>query len=389
MSTEFQIFISSTVEDLKDVRKELAAALEQPGRLVRCSEHPSFPVEPGMTSHEACLAMVRRCQAFILLIGTRFGGEYREQNKSITWREWEEACASGLTPIVLVNRKTNDLCRRIAKERAALQEIKPRLDDRAVDRELEKKLRKELKGYHHGPALQRFVDAVRKGHTDNWKLDWSGTAQEAIDYVNLNLAVQASAAERRRQEAREVARRAGETLNHLVTIGEHASLLIATRLAKRIALDKAAQALADLVISYRANLFNIKESDRYAFVVHQARGRKLHPVARAAHTDVPARGRRWGFGEGLVGRAAEQKQFMISGDIRSTAAWVRNPQSDEQDKLNYVSVMAKPFYRKSGLTGGVVTLSSNRVDHFTNPDSPEAVAFDSVVHFFNILMLLE
>jgi hypothetical protein len=31
--------------------------------------------------------VVRRCHAFVLLIGTRFGGEYQNQGKSITWRE--------------------------------------------------------------------------------------------------------------------------------------------------------------------------------------------------------------------------------------------------------------------------------------------------------------
>jgi hypothetical protein len=30
-----------------------------------------------MTSHDACLAVVRRCHAFILLIGTRFGASVR------------------------------------------------------------------------------------------------------------------------------------------------------------------------------------------------------------------------------------------------------------------------------------------------------------------------
>jgi hypothetical protein len=47
--------------------------------------------------------------------------------------------------------------------------------------------------------LQRFVDAVRKGHTDNWKLDWTGSTAEAIDYGNHNLAIQAAASESRRQ----------------------------------------------------------------------------------------------------------------------------------------------------------------------------------------------
>jgi hypothetical protein len=202
VSTEFHIFISSTVDDLKGIRKKLAKALEQRGRIVRSSEDPNFPVEPGMTSHDACLAVVRRCHAFVLLIGTRFGGEYQTQNKSITWREWEEACNSGLTPIILVNRKTNELCRLIAKERVALEKEKSSVSDRDLDKALEKKLKNKLVGYHHAPALQRFVDTVRKGHKDNWKLDWNGRAQEAIDYVNQNLAVQAASAERRRQEAR-------------------------------------------------------------------------------------------------------------------------------------------------------------------------------------------
>jgi hypothetical protein len=105
MSEEFQLFISSTVNDLTAVRKELAKKLGQAGRIIRCSEDKNFPVEPGLTSHDACLAVVRRCHGFALLIGTRFGGEYQNQGKSITWREWEEACLTGLTPIVLVNEK--------------------------------------------------------------------------------------------------------------------------------------------------------------------------------------------------------------------------------------------------------------------------------------------
>ena len=83
MSTEFHIFISSTVDDLKGIRKKLAKALEQRGRIVRCSEDPNFPVEPGMTSHDACLAVVRRCHAFVLLIGARFGGEYQTQTSRL------------------------------------------------------------------------------------------------------------------------------------------------------------------------------------------------------------------------------------------------------------------------------------------------------------------
>ena len=78
---------------------------------------------------------------------------------------------------------------------------------------------------------------------------------------------------------------------------------------------------------------------------------------------------------------------MVSGDIRQTSAWVRNPATDEEDKRNYVSVLAKPYYRADGKPGGAVTLSSSRVDHFTKPDDSAAKAFDTVVSFINMVML--
>jgi hypothetical protein len=90
-------------------------------RSFRRGKNRSFPVEPGLTSHEARLAVVRRCHGIALRIGTRSGGEYLSYGKSITWREWEEACLPGLAPIVLVNRKTNGLCGMIAKERSVLK----------------------------------------------------------------------------------------------------------------------------------------------------------------------------------------------------------------------------------------------------------------------------
>jgi hypothetical protein len=386
LSTEFQIFISSTVEDLKPVRKKLLCALEQPGRLVRCSEDPRFPVEPGMTSHDACLAVVRRCHAFVLLIGARFGGEYQNQGKSITWREWEEACLAGLTPIILVNRKTNGLCRFIAKERARRRAVRPADSDQDIDHYLEKRFGSQFKGYHHAPALQRFVDAVRKGHTDNWKLDWSGSATEAIKYVNQNLAVQAAAAERRRQEARDLLQATGRTLVRLSQIGSRVAALVAEIRRRRIEGVVAVQGLLDLVASFRTQLFGFRDGDRYTVVVHELRRGKLHPVARAAHPDVLSRNRVWSLGEGHVGQSVQHEQMMVSGDIRATRAWVHHQSTEATDRMNYVSVMARPYFLSNGKPGGTATLTSSRVDHFTNSDQPYAIAFDMVVSFINMII---
>jgi len=153
-----------------------------------------------------------------------------------------------------VNRKTNELCRLIAKERGALEKEKSSVSDRDLDKALEKKLKNKLIGYHHAPALQRFVDAVRKGHKDNWKLDWNGRAQEAIDYVNQNLAVQAASAERRRQEARKELQAGGQTLADLSKVGSRVWVLLAGIRMKKIERVDAVQGILEIVASLRAGL---------------------------------------------------------------------------------------------------------------------------------------
>lgn len=389
MSTEFQIFVSSTVKDLKLVRKRLAKALEHPGRIIRCSEELEFPVEPDVTSHDACLAVIRNCHAFVLLIGKRFGGEYQNQNKSITWREWEEARECGITPIVLVNKKTDKLCQRIATQRAALHAAQPALDDRSMDSLLEEKLKGELIGYHKAAALQRFVDALRKGHKDNWKFEWDGTTKEAIKYVNKSLAVQGASAFRLRIQARDTARAADLRLSALADVSERLAVLVGALRSGKSNKADAVRALVTTVSTSRQALFRFKDDDRYTLVVHEVRGAMLHPVARAAHSDVPNRGRAWATGQGHVGQTAEQNQLMVSGDMRHTKGWVRDPTYESQDLENYVSVMSKPYYDAKGVVAGTVTLSSSRVDHFTSPTGPEAKVFDSIVNFVNILTLQE
>jgi hypothetical protein len=79
--------------------------------------------------------------------------------------------------------------------------------------------------------------------------------------------------------------------------------------------------------------------------------------------------------------------MMVSGDIRATRAWIHHPSTEDTDRLNYVSVMARPYLRADGRPGGAVTLTSSRVDHFTNLDQPAAVAFDMTVSFITMLMV--
>ena len=388
MSEEFQLFISSTVNDLAPVREELARNLAYPGCVIRYSEDARFPVEPGTSAHDACLAVVRRSHGFILLIGSRFGAEYLDQGKSITWREWEEARGAGLTPIVLINRKTTDVCRLIAEERSALLANNPTASAQELDSLLEDKLGEILQGYHLAPSIQRFVDRVCTEYRDNWvKLDWDGSAGQALEYIRFNLFIQAAASDRRRRDTIEYAQAAGVMLGHVRDLGLRVVGLTADARCGKITHYDAVQGMLETVALLRAGLFGFEDRDRYTLIVHELHDSALHPIARVAHPRVPRRGRKWMSGQGHAGQAILQDQFMVSGDIRQTFAWVRNPATDEEDQQNYVSMLSRPYYDSYGKPIGVVTLTSSRLDHFTKVNDSAAQAFETVVSLINSLVL--
>ncbi|MEX3919391.1 DUF4062 domain-containing protein [Paraburkholderia sp. BR10872] len=86
------VFISSTIYDFQDLRSSLKFYLEEQGFIVLASEFNDFQKPLNLHSYEACLEAVRSADYFILLIGTRVGGWYDEQNRiSITQREYREA----------------------------------------------------------------------------------------------------------------------------------------------------------------------------------------------------------------------------------------------------------------------------------------------------------
>ena len=58
--------------------------------------------------HNACLAEVPSCQLFILIIGGRYGGKYKDTVKSITNAEYAEAIHSKIPVFALVERGVYD-----------------------------------------------------------------------------------------------------------------------------------------------------------------------------------------------------------------------------------------------------------------------------------------
>jgi len=90
--TKPRIFISSTVIDFADLRSALKYWLTEAGFDVQMSEHADFDKNSAINSYEACLETIASCDYFILLIGSRKGGDYNDGSCiSITRKEYRVA----------------------------------------------------------------------------------------------------------------------------------------------------------------------------------------------------------------------------------------------------------------------------------------------------------
>lgn len=85
------IFISSTIYDFQDLRSALKYWLDENGFETQLSEYNDFQKDVTLNSYDACLQSIENCDYFVLLIGSRRGGLYPGENKSITQKEYEKA----------------------------------------------------------------------------------------------------------------------------------------------------------------------------------------------------------------------------------------------------------------------------------------------------------
>lgn len=86
-----RVFISSTCYDLKYIRENLKYFIRTLGYEPILSEEGDVFYNPSLHTHEACLSEVSSCQMLVLIIGGRYGGEFKESVKSITNFEYEAA----------------------------------------------------------------------------------------------------------------------------------------------------------------------------------------------------------------------------------------------------------------------------------------------------------
>lgn len=101
-----RIFISSTVEDLKDTRFHLTDIIRNLGHEPVYFEDVNFFSNPALNTVESCLAEVRSSNILVLLVDQKFGSKYGVDGKSVTWAEYEAAVDSGIPVFTLVRRRT-------------------------------------------------------------------------------------------------------------------------------------------------------------------------------------------------------------------------------------------------------------------------------------------
>lgn len=86
-----RVFVSSTVRDLGDLRSSVKWWLEEYGFDVFTSESPDFPAPADRRTFEAARSVIRDCQYFVLVVGSRRGSLWPGSDTSVTREEFHHA----------------------------------------------------------------------------------------------------------------------------------------------------------------------------------------------------------------------------------------------------------------------------------------------------------
>ncbi len=98
-----RVFISSTCYDLKYIRENLKYFIGTLGYDPVLSEEGAVYYDPTLDTQDSCLREIPSCQMFVLVIGGRFGGAYKDTEDSITNNEYREAIKSKIPVFALVD----------------------------------------------------------------------------------------------------------------------------------------------------------------------------------------------------------------------------------------------------------------------------------------------
>ncbi len=104
-----RVFISSTCYDLGQIRDSLSEFIYSYYFEPLLSEKGDVFFHPDLHTHESCINEVDNCQLFVLIIGGRFGGNYKyDTAKSITNAEYEAARIKKIPVFTFVKKDVFD-----------------------------------------------------------------------------------------------------------------------------------------------------------------------------------------------------------------------------------------------------------------------------------------
>ncbi|MEH7356711.1 DUF4062 domain-containing protein, partial [Neobacillus drentensis] len=99
-----KVFISSTCYDLKYIRENIKYFVRTLGYEPILSEDGDVFYNPQSHTHDSCLDEIPNCQMFVLIIGGRYGGEFKGTQHSITNAEYKEAIKQKIPVFTLVEQ---------------------------------------------------------------------------------------------------------------------------------------------------------------------------------------------------------------------------------------------------------------------------------------------
>lgn len=106
MEKKYQVFVSSTYEDLQEERKKVMEALLQ----MNC-----FPVgmeyfnASDFSQWEVIKSLIRECDYYVLIVAGRYGSIEEESGKSYTQKEFEYAIEQGIPVVSFVHKNSRSL----------------------------------------------------------------------------------------------------------------------------------------------------------------------------------------------------------------------------------------------------------------------------------------
>ena len=151
------VFLSSTMYDLSELRAQLRHFVEELGWGAVMSEHASFPIDANRTTVENSRRNVREnADVFVMVVGARFGSVDDESDRSVTNLEFIEARTSGVPVYVFVRKDVL----------AQLRVWKANPDA-------------DYSGVVDTPRVFEFIDSFRRGG-EIWTFDFA-TAEDILN----------------------------------------------------------------------------------------------------------------------------------------------------------------------------------------------------------------